>query len=88
MSPNQKTLLAAGVAFVTCIAIGAICALLFVLVDEKHDDWAVLAVFGCVAAPLFFGSAAWVALFKFTDSRPQPPVPGQAPPTSPGTPVS
>ncbi|MER6625356.1 hypothetical protein [Streptomyces sp. NPDC000931] len=88
MSPNQKTLLAAFVAFVTCIAIGAICALLFAVVDEKHDDWTVLTVFGGVAAPLFFGSAAWVALFKFSDSRPQPPVSGQAPPNSPGTPAS
>ncbi|MER7476960.1 hypothetical protein ABTX60_04765 [Streptomyces sp. NPDC126510] len=87
MSPNQKTLLAAFVAFVTSVALGAICALLFVLIDEEHDDWAVLVVFGTVAGFLFPGSAAWVALFEFSDTRPQPPASGQAPPNSQGSPV-
>ncbi|MET8485507.1 MULTISPECIES: hypothetical protein [Streptomyces] len=89
MSPNQKKLIAAFVALVISVALGALFALAFALIDEEHDDWAVLAVFGGGVGTLLLISAAWVAMFHFSDSRPQPPAVGQAPPSnSPGTPVS
>ncbi|MGW1955772.1 hypothetical protein ACWCPI_23990 [Streptomyces sp. NPDC001920] len=88
MSPNHKKLCAAGVALIVSVALGALSALAFALIDEDHDDWAVLAVFWLVTGTFFIGSAAWVALFDFSDSRPQSPALGQAPSnSSSGTPV-
>lgn len=89
MSPNQKKLCAAGVALIVSVALGALSALAFALIREDHDDWPVLAVFWAVTGTLFIGSAPWVGLFDFSDSRPQPPAVGQAPPNdSSGTPTS
>jgi hypothetical protein len=86
MSPNQKTAVALVLCFTTSGMIGALSALAVARLAKHPTALAIAGAGGTAFFTLFLGSAAWVALFKFSDDReqnpPPPPASGQVPPAS------